>query len=338
MALVRVNEKKCDADFLFSYFLSPIWRREVEKHIITGATVDRIPLTDVPVFELTIPPLPTQRKIAGVLSAYDDLIENNLRRIGLLEEMAQITYEEWFVRLRFPSHETVPENPETGLPEGWEFLNLDEIISVKHGYAFKGEFFKEEESSLVLLTPGNFKIGGGIKLDKIKYYSELGPINDEYVLENFDLLVTMTDLSKDGDTLGYPLLVPTSANKKFLHNQRLGKITPKRKSFFPRFFLYQLFKDERYRGFVLGSASGATVRHTSPARILSFKVALPNSGSDILKKFDSAVEPIFKEIDNLYQQNRLLREGRDLLLPRLVAGIVDIDNYLARQMPLAGAA
>ena len=127
MALVRVEETKCNGDFLFSYFLSSVWRKEVEKYILPGATVDRIPLTTVPNFKLTIPSLPIQKKIAGVLSAYDDLIEANLKRIKLLEEMAQITYEEWFVRLRFPNHETTPINPETGLPEGWAERQLDTI-------------------------------------------------------------------------------------------------------------------------------------------------------------------------------------------------------------------
>lgn len=301
-----------------------------------GATMKNLSTGILEKFPLRYSPLLTQKKIAGVLSAYDDLIEANLKRIKLLEEMAQITYEEWFVHLRFPNHETTPINPDNGLPEGWAIQSLEQVISIKHGYAFKGEYFCEAPTSSILLTPGNFKIGGGLKLDKIKYYSDDGPVLPDFILDVADLLVTMTDLSKEGDTLGYPLLVPTSKALKFLHNQRLGKVLPKAK-FLPRYFLYHLFKSEGYREFVLGSASGATVKHTSPGRILAFKAVMP-ADNDLLEKFDLAVGPNFKSIDNLMQQNALLKEARDLLLPRLMTGMIDIDDYLARNRSAAVAA
>src|SRR5690606_26121403 len=78
--------------------------------------------------KINLPPLNTQRKIASILSAYDDLIENNLKRIKLLEEQAQLTYEEWFVRFKFPVHETIKFNDETGLHEGWERKKLGNLI------------------------------------------------------------------------------------------------------------------------------------------------------------------------------------------------------------------
>jgi type I restriction enzyme S subunit len=102
----------------------------ISSNILTGATVDRIPLTKFPDFPITIPDLPTQRKIAGILSAYDDLIENNLRRIKILEEMAQSLYREWFVHFRFPGHETVKmvDSPLGKIPEGWEVKTIEEIV------------------------------------------------------------------------------------------------------------------------------------------------------------------------------------------------------------------
>ena len=80
-----------------------------------------------------VPHLPIQQKIARILSAYDDLIENNQKRIKLLEEMAQITYEQWFVRMQFPGHETTPIDAETGLPEGWSLIPLNQAVSVNPG-------------------------------------------------------------------------------------------------------------------------------------------------------------------------------------------------------------
>ena len=97
---------------------------------------------------------------------------------------------------------------------------LGDYIHVKHGFAFKGEHFTEEETQDVLVTPGNFVIGGGFQDNKLKYYS--GPVPEDYVLHEGDLVVTMTDLSKAGDTLGYPALIPASSERRFLHNQRIG--------------------------------------------------------------------------------------------------------------------
>ena len=213
----------------------------IEKNAI-GATMLNLSTSIFNRLPIHLPPLATQHRIAKILSAYDDLIENNLRRIKLLEEMAQKTYEEWFVRFKFPGHETAVFDEETGLPEGWKKRDLKEYISVKHGYAYKGEYFTEKITDRILLTPGNFKIGGGIQLKKIKYYSNTAECPEVYILEREDLLLTMTDLSKMGDTLGYPLLVPTN-KKTFLHNQRLGKVIPVNGKCFPKYFycFYQLF-------------------------------------------------------------------------------------------------
>ena len=108
----------------------------------------------------------------------------------------------------------------------WRNVTLEDLIDIRHGYAFKGKFIHDEPQGELLLTPGNFAIGGGFKHDKFKYYE--GPVEEEYVLQKGDLLVTMTDLSKQSDTLGYPALVPASRDeRRYLHNQRLGKVVPK---------------------------------------------------------------------------------------------------------------
>jgi len=132
-------------------------------------------------FRVPLPDIDQQNKIASMLANYDDLIENNKRRIELLEESARQLYKEWFVRFRFPGHEHVKIID--GVPEGWRKRPLNDLLEIKHGFAFKGEFFSDDPTSLILMTPGNFKIGGGIKLDKKKYYSEDAPVPEDYVLE-----------------------------------------------------------------------------------------------------------------------------------------------------------
>lgn len=184
----------------------------------------------------------------------------------------------------------------------WSKLVLENEIEIKHGFAFKGEYFTERETRNILLTPGNFKIGGGFKADKLKYYD--GPIPDEFVLEPEDLIVTMTDLSKGGDTLGYPAIVPKVKGKIFLHNQRLGKVILKKGSRFDKKYLYYIFCTKEYRSEVLASATGTTVRHTAPDRILNFSISAPNM--DFQERIASILFPFDEKIILNEQMNKNL--------------------------------
>lgn len=132
MALVRPDPSKVHPRFLHYYFLTPAWRSVVEANIISGATVDRVPLTKFPDFEVRLPGLDVQKHIASILSVYDDLIENNRRRIQLLEQAARLLYKEWFVHLRFPGHEHV--KIKDGVPEGWEKKSLGELLTLQRGF------------------------------------------------------------------------------------------------------------------------------------------------------------------------------------------------------------
>ena len=153
----------------------------------------------------------------------------------------------------------------------WMPTRLDELVDIKHGYAFKGEFFSDEPTSDFVLTPGNFAIGGGFQWGKGKFYR--GPVPEEFVLSPGDLLVTMTDLSKQADTLGYAALMPQS-DYRLLHNQRLGKVALKSKRTTLSFIHWRLRAPD-YRNEVLASCTGSTVKHTSPKKILAFDFLLP---------------------------------------------------------------
>jgi len=147
---------------------------------------------------------------------------------------------------------------------------LGDVAEIKHGYAFKGDFFCDEPTRYLLLTPGNFAIGGGFQ-EKPKYYN--GSIPESYILAKNDLIVTMTDLSKQGDTLGYSALVPK--NNRYLHNQRIGLVTIKRHDVL-KDFLYWLMRTWDYQRFIVSHATGSTVKHTSPKIILSYEFYLPS--------------------------------------------------------------
>ena len=180
---------------------------------------------------------------------------------------------------------------------------LGDFMRIKHGFAFKGDYITAEDNEIVLVTPGNFEIGGGFKEKKCKFFS--GDYPKDYVLQADDLIVTMTDLSKQGDTLRYSARVPNS-NRIYLHNQRIGLVDV----FNPnadKDYLYWFMRTPQYQKKIVATASGSTVKHTSPSRICDVEINLPSI--DKQKKIASLLTSIEKKIhiserinDNLEQQ------------------------------------
>jgi type I restriction enzyme S subunit len=188
----------------------------------------------------------------------------------------------------------------------WKEYKLGEIINVKHGYAFKGEYFSDIQTLDILLTPGNFNIGGGFKKGKLKYYNGDYPIS--YVLSEGDIVVTMTDLSKEGDTLGYSAKIPKHKDIRYLHNQRIGLLQFTNKDFC-KDFIYWILRSRDYQKFIVNSATGSTVKHTSPSRICEYVFFAPDlptqtAIAEILSSLDDKIElnnKINKELENLAQ-------------------------------------
>ena len=176
---------------------------------------------------------------------------------------------------------------------------LGDYIRIKHGFAFKGEYITAENNGVVLVTPGNFEIGGGFKEDKCKFFN--GDYPKEYVLSPYDLIVTMTDLSKQGDTLGYSALVPKT-NRVYLHNQRIGLVdvyNPKA----DKMFIYWLMRTQKYQKTIVATSSGSTVKHTSPSRIYDVEVDLPPI--DVQKK----IAAILSALDEKIAINRAINDN-----------------------------
>jgi type I restriction enzyme S subunit len=188
----------------------------------------------------------------------------------------------------------------------WETVNLGELFRIKHGFAFKGEFFSES-GKYILLSPGNFQEEGGLKLkgDKEKYY--IGQFPTEYLLNKGELLVVLTDLKQTAPILGASGFI--RENNKFLHNQRLGKIVNLDESRIDINFLFYLFNYHQVRGQIKGSATGSTVRHTSPERIYEVKVSLPpppiqRKIAAILSAYDRLIENNTRRIEILEEMAR----------------------------------
>ncbi len=188
--------------------------------------------------------------------------------------------------------------------DDWKVVRFGDNFKVKHGFAFKGEFITTSKSNAILITPGNFNIGGGLKFTKNKYYT--GDIPCEYILAENDLIITMTDLSKLGDTLGYAGLIPKSEDTIFLHNQRIGLVIFQSTNI-DKGFLHWRLRSYDYQQYIVGSATGSTVKHTSPKTIENFVCLLPpldmqRQIATTLSAIDDKIELNNAINDNLEQQ------------------------------------
>jgi len=185
---------------------------------------------------------------------------------------------------------------------------LGDIITIKHGYAFDGEHIVQEDNGIVLVTPGNFRIGGGFQEEKCKFYS--GEIPDGYVLSSGDFIVTMTDLSKTIDTLGYSALVPESDNRVYLHNQRIGLVSFKANDCFPG-YIYFLMRTHPYQRFIANTSTGSTVHHTSPSKIYDYRFYAPSYEEQ--REIAERMFAYEKIIKNNQRQIKLLEEAAQRL-------------------------
>ena len=284
MALLRVDETKTDYKFLYYYFYSDAWRATVNENIVLGATVDRIPLIKFPDFPVELPPLETQHRIADILSAYDDLIENNQKQIKLLEEAAQRLYKEWFVDLRFPGHKNT--KIVDGVPEGWSRGLLKELISVNYGKDHK----KAPDD-------GNIPVygSGGLmrKCNKSLFSGEAVLIPRKGSLNN---IMYVDETFWTVDTMFY-------ATMKQPHT-----------AIFVYFFV---------KAFDMYSMNiGAAVPSMTTKILDAMDVVIPDK--ETLEKFDKYAKVYFNKIKTLQGQNERLKTARDLLLPKLMSGEVEV--------------
>ena len=179
-------------------------------------------------------------------------------------------------------------------------VKLGDLISIKHGYAFPGDKIVSDEQERILITPGHFEIGGGFRHNHKKYFNST-EYNHDFELDPGDLIVTMTDLSKTGDTLGYSAIVPHIPGKILLHNQRIGKITVHSPNLDKRFCNY-LLRSRQYRHHVLSTSTGSTVKHTSPTKILDYSFILP------LLPYQIAVGNFLTSLDSKIELNQKINQ------------------------------
>lgn len=297
------DEKK--ADVRFAKYMFDLLQIRI-KQISQGAAQDNLSLEKLRTIKFLVPKLPTQRKIASILSAYDDLIENNLKRIKLMEEKAQLTYEEWFVRMKFPGHENTPINKESGLPEGWKKVKLTDHIDLLRGIEPGSKNYKETltEDLIPFIRVGDLsKRSSNIFVSK--------DIIKNKITERTDVLLSL-DGSPGLVVYGLEGAYSTGVRKAISKNKIITNS-----------FIYALLSSDKIQGLIRNHSTGSTILHAGGSvKYMNFDMPTEK----ILNAFNVISEDIFSSVLNLNRQNQNLKEARDILLPRLMTGMIDVEK------------
>ena len=296
--VLDLDDEKADKQFM-CYFLG---QQSLKEKLNTGSAQAQITVNALSTFKVTIPSLPVQRRIASILRAYDDLIENNTRRIAILEEMARRIYEEWFVRFRFPGHEDVRMvESELGLvPEGWGLLKLGELVEFQKGKKPAAVFTEWAPGRAPALLIDALR-GGGI---------EFADADRLVSVTRSDTIMVMDGSGSAQVFIGHEGVIGST----------LGRYRVTNGAPVGAFWLYLLFLTRQSD--IGGKNIGAAIPHANKDYIRSMPVPAP--AAQVAAQFEYVVEPMFDLIQNLKAKTLTLRTTRDLLLPKLISGELDV--------------
>jgi type I restriction enzyme S subunit len=290
--------------YLYYWFKSYEGQKKIDA-IAKGTAQKAVPIALIKDLQLSLPPISQQKRIASILSAYDDLIENNRRQIKLLEEAAQRLYREWFVELRFPGHESV--KVVDGVPEGWMKGTVDNIVKLLSGYPFKSSEYVSS-GKYRLITIKNVK-DGEFSPDNVDYIDQLpDKVPSHCILTEGDILLSLTgNIGRVCIVNGY----------NYLLNQRVAKL----QTLHPA-YAYCMFRSKEMLNKMTALSNGVAQQNLSPIRAEKIRILIPSS--NLLFQFKNIVEPIISQIILLNNQITFACEARDRLLPELMDGEMEV--------------
>ena len=308
--LIRPDRSKADPAYLNYYLNAPKQRHKLLSNS-NGATVSHVNMPIIHNLPVDLPPLPVQSRNAGVLSAYDKLIENNRRQIKLLEEAAQRLYKEWFVDLRFPGHETTPIH--NGVPEGWAKGSLLDLADVVRGCSYSSDQIVAGNRTLINL--GNLTPFGGFRFGYEKPFS--GKARPDQTVCQGDVVMGLTEQATG--LAGYAALLPCVPTDSVI-SADLVKLSPREGV--PRLFVYALLQYGRLSALISPLANGTKIKHLRPESLPRAVALLPATA--LMKRYAEVVKPMFDKIALAQQQIVAAREARDRLLPKLMSGEIEV--------------
>lgn len=317
VALIKPDKSKIDNLYLYYYMLSPIFQDKI-KSIKQGAAQPFISLNLLRNFEITIiNNIAIQNKIAKILSNYDDLIENNNRRIKILEEIAQKIYKEWFVDFKFPGHETAAfkDSPLGKIPKDWEVLKANNVADI-----FIGRTPSRKDFDCFTM---NCKDRKWISIKDIGLSNVFIFQTSEYLTEDAIIKYNVPIIPKDTVILSFKLTVGKVAitTEDMCSNEAIAQFQIKDKQQLSTYYLYLYLKNFEYSNLGNTSSIGNAINSTI---VKNMNILIPQRS--ILSEFNKSINSIFEQIKNLSIKNENLKQTRDLLLPHLISGEIDVEN------------
>lgn len=318
---LRLSSKDFLPRFVSYFLLTESHKQWIINQSSHGATMTSLNQDIIGRITVPMPPLNTQERIVDILSTYDDLIENNTRRIQILEEMAQAIYREWFVHFRYPGHEGVRmvESELGMIPVGWTLSRIDNIAQIYRGKSY-GSDNLVEDGGLPFLNLKCVERDGGFRFDGIKRFQ--GDYKPDQTAKPGDIIIAVTDMTQERRIVAHPARVPNIGEPKFVFSMDLVKLVPERsedEGFVLSLLMYSGFSEK-----VKQFANGANVLHLNPERIAEFQFPLPPE--ELREEFSQYIKPLSELSDLLSLKNKNLRQQRDLLLPRLINGELKLED------------
>jgi len=310
--LIRPDKNKVYPDFLAYYILAPEQQYELLGSA-NGATVAHVNIPVIKALPVILPEMERQKKVAGILKTYDDLIENNQKQIMLLEEAAQRLYKEWFVNLHFPGYEDM--QIVDGVPEGWKIVSLDDVISkITTGLNPRKNFVlgKGNNFYVTIKNMGDNNIYLDDKCDKIDNEA-LEKINKRSDLRTGDILFSGIG------TMGRVYLISIPTNN---WNVSESVFTMRANERITNEYLYMVLLSDDMKSYCDQNAHGVAQRGIRMADLRAYKLLLPDD--NILKKYTYISKPLIQKVQALQKQCKELTEARDRLLPKLMSGEIEL--------------
>ena len=304
MVIFRTNREALSDRFLFQYLRSRSFRKQIES-LRTGAAQPQLPIRDIKTIGVPIPAITTQLRIAGLLSAYDDLIENNRRRIALLEQAARKLYREWFVRLRFPGHEST--RIIDGVPEGWERKTLGEV-AVTNAQSYLPKKLPETLNYIDISS-----VSAGRILEKKSMVAADAPGRARRKAAHGDIIWS----NVRPNLKAYSLILDPEENDVFSTGFTVLSATR-----IPFTFLYQSVTSDYFVTYLVNHTTGASYPAVRPDDFERAEIVVPPPL--LLIEFREICEAKYHLIAKLAREDEQLMKARDLLLPRLMSGEVTV--------------
>jgi type I restriction enzyme S subunit len=308
-----IPNKENDGEFLYYAFKASVLA--YVKQLDSGTTSGRenVSKSSFSKIKVRVPTLPTQKKIASILSAYDNLIQNYKNQIEALQTAASELYKEWFVRFRFPGWKTTKF--ENGIPKEWNYIQLKDIVKFDRGISYSSEEI-DCDDGVNLINLKNIEAYGGFRRNGTKKYN--GKYKPEQIVKCGDLVMGITDMTQDRRTVGSVALIPNIEGSSVISADLL-KVTTK----ISKIFFYSLCRFGQHSRYFSMFANGANVLHLRPDSLLRKKILLPTNA--LIEQFDSVVSSIINKMDKLNLAIDNLTQQRDLLLPRLMSGKLEVE-------------